>query len=279
MRHHLITIWFLALAAVSFSASAETQLQRGKYLMEAVAACGNCHTPQGPKGPVAEKTLAGGLPFEEGAFKVYASNITPHKKTGIGRWTDSQLITAIREGRRPNGTLIAPVMPFETYRGLSDSDVKAIVAYLRTVKPVKNAVPKAEMRNVKLPPAYGPPVGTVADVPRSDKVAYGAYIAGPLAHCTVCHSTPVPGSGPDLKNQLGAGGMKFPGPWGESVATNITPSNLERYSDADLKRVITSGVRPDGSRLKPPMGVSYYAKMSEADQDALVAYLRQLPKK
>lgn len=279
MRQRLIACVLATLAVLSFSATAETQLQRGKYLMEAVAACGNCHTPQGPKGPVAEKALAGGLPFEEGAFKVYASNITPHKKTGIGRWTDAQLITAIREGRRPNGTLIAPVMPFEVYRGLSDTDVKAIVAYLRTVKPVKNAVPKAEMRNLKLPPAYGPPVGVVPDVPRSDTGAYGAYIAGPLAHCTVCHSTPVPGGGPDLKNQLGAGGMKFPGPWGESVATNITPSNLARYSDAELKRVITTGMRPDGSRLKPPMGVSYYAKMSEADQDALVAYLRQLPKK
>jgi hypothetical protein len=73
--------------------------------------------------------------------------------------------------------------------------------------------------------------------------------------------------------------MKFPGPWGESVASNITPSNLARYSDAELKKIITTGVRPDGSKLKPPMGIPYYAKMTAADLDAMVAYLRTLPKK
>ena len=276
----LVASWSaLWLAAVGTATAAETLLQRGKYLMEAVAACGNCHTPQGPDGPIPGKALAGGLDFDEKVFKVWAANITPDRETGIGKWTDAQLITAIREGKRPDGRLLAPLMPFEVYRDMSDRDVAALVAYLRTVKPVKNVVPKPEMRNFKLPPSYGPSVGKVAEVPTSDKVAYGAYIAGPLAHCTVCHSTPLPSGEPDLKNGLGAGGMKFPGPWGESVAANITPSNLARYSDADIKKIITTGTRPDGSRLKPPMGVPYYAKMSDGDLSALVAYLRQLPKK
>jgi hypothetical protein len=63
------------------------------------------------------------------------------------------------------------------------------------------------------------------------------------------------------------------------VSTNITPTGLKKYSDAQLKTIITTGVRPDGSRLKPPMGVPYYAKLSAADQAALVAYLRSLPPK
>jgi hypothetical protein len=71
--------------------------------------------------------------------------------------------------------------------------------------------------------------------------------------------------------------MVFNGPWGRSVATNITPKGLASYSDAALKTVITTGVRPDGSRLKPPMGTAYYARMPAADLDALVAYLRSLP--
>ena len=266
------------LAAPMAAALAQTPVERGAYLMKAVAACGNCHTPQGPNGPLPGQDLAGGLRFEEKPFTAISSNITPDPETGIGRWTDAQLITAIREGRRPDGSLIGPPMPFELYRGLSDDDVKALVAYLRTVKPVKNKVAKSEYR-MPLPPSWGPPVGSVKAPPRSDKVAYGAYLAGPVAHCMECHSKPGPQGGPDLKNGLGAGGMSFPGPWGVSVGSNLTPTNLARYTDAQLKTVITQGVRPDGSRLKPPMGVPYYAHMTDDDVSAIVAYLRTLPRK
>lgn len=273
-----IALPLLVLASLAGSAGAQSALERGRYLVEGPVGCGNCHTPQGPEGPLPGKTLAGGLEFSEPVFKSYAANITPDRETGIGKWTDAQIIRAIREGKRPDGTTIGPPMPFMLYRDISDTDVAAIVAYLRTVKPVVNKVPKSDFSKFPLPPAWGPPVGKVADVPRSDKVAYGRYLAGPLAHCVECHSTPTP-QGPDLRNGLGAGGMKFPGPWGESVASNITPSNLARYSDAELKKIITTGVRPDGSKLKPPMGIPYYAKMTAADLDAVVAYLRTLPRK
>lgn len=262
--------------AASTAALAETPLERGHYLMQSIVACGNCHTPQGPYGPQPGKELAGGFLVEEKPFTAYAPNITPDRETGIGRWTDAQIVTAIREGRRPDGSLIGPPMPIALYRGMSDTDVTAIVAYLRSVKPVRNVVPKSQYR-IALPPSYGPPVGKVPDVARSDKVAYGRYLAGPLGHCIECHSTPGPQGAPDTVNALGAGGVKFTGPWGESVAPNITPKGLARYGDADLKKVITTGVRPDGSRLLPPMGTAYYAKMSTADLDALVAYLRSLP--
>jgi len=260
------------------AAAAETSLERGRYLMRSIVACGNCHTPQGPDGPLAGRELAGGMPFVEKPFTAYASNITPDKATGIGGWTDAQLITAIREGRRPDGTLIGPPMPVGQYRGLSDTDVRAIVAYLRSVPAVNNKVPKSEYR-MPLPPSYGPPVKRVADVPRSDQLAWGRYLAGPLGHCVECHSGPDAQGVPDLVNRLGTGGVPFPGPWGVSVASNITPKGLAGYSDAALKAVITTGVRPDGSRLKPPMGTSYYATMSASDLDALVAYLRSLPPK
>ena len=69
-------------------------------------------------------------------FIANAPNITQDKVTGIGSWTDAQIIAAIREGRRPDGSIIGPPMPIGLYRGLSDTDVNAIVAYLRTVKPV-----------------------------------------------------------------------------------------------------------------------------------------------
>jgi mono/diheme cytochrome c family protein len=265
------------MAAVAVGpAAAETPVERGRYLVNGIMACGNCHTPMGPQGPVPGMALAGGLVIEEPVFTAVGSNITPDKATGIGNWTDAQIGAAIREGKRPDGSLIGPPMPIGLYRGLSDSDLAAVIAYLRTVKPVSNKVAKSDYR-IPLPPSYGPPVGKVADVPRTDKLAWGAYLAGPLGHCIECHSTPGANGVPDVQNKLGAGGMVFHGPWGKSVATNITPAALSRYSDADLKKVITTGVRPDGSRLLPPMGTAYYARMKAADLDALVAYLRSLP--
>jgi mono/diheme cytochrome c family protein len=246
--------------------------------VQSIVACGNCHTPNGPQGKEPGKELAGGFLIEDKAFTAYAPNITPDPQTGIGRWTAAQIATAIREGRRPDGTLIGPPMPIEFYRGLSDADVAAIVAYVRSVPPVRNQVPRTQYR-IPLPPTYGPPVGKVADVPRGDKVAYGRYLAGPAGHCLECHTTPGPQGAPDLQNKLGAGGLVFNGPWGASVAANITPTGIGKYSDAELKKVVTTGVRPDGSRLKPPMGTAYYAHMTTADLDALVAYLRTLPPK
>ncbi len=273
----LLLLAQVALLATA-QALAETPLERGQYLMSSIAACGNCHTPMAPNGPLAGKELAGGTKFDEQPFTAYAANITPDNETGIGRWTDAQLITAIREGRRPDGSLIGPPMPISLYRGISDRDVAAIVAYLRAATPVHNIVPKSQYR-MPLPPSYGPPVGSVAETARNDKLAYGAYLAGPAGHCIECHSSPGANGAPDFRTNLGAGGMGFNGPWGRSIAPNITPTGLAAYSDGDLKKVITTGIRPDGSKLKPPMGVAYYARISELDLDALIAYLRSLPNK
>ncbi len=266
----------LALLAAS-PGRAETQLERGSYLINGIVACGNCHTPQGPDGALPGMELAGGLVIEEDAFTVHTPNITPDPETGIGRWTDAQIITAIREGRRPDGRIIGPPMPIDLYRQMSDRDVRALVAYLRQVKPVRNQVPPSEYR-VPLPTSYGSPVGAVADVPRADPVTYGAYLAGPLGHCIECH-TVVIGGQPDYKHRLGAGGNEFSGPWGTSIAPNITPdkeTGIGDWTDAQIRRAITQGISADGSQLRPPMGFHYYASIARRDLDALIAYLRSL---
>jgi len=270
-----------AAAVLSFApltVHAETPLERGTYLMKSIAACGNCHTPQGPTGPVAGMELAGGLVIQDAAFTAVSANITPDVETGIGGWSDAQLVLAIREGKRPDGSTIGPIMPFGFYRQMSDEDVTAIVAYLRQTKPVKNKT-AASKYSFPLPPAYGPPVGSVPAMPKADKIAYGRYLAGPVAHCMECHSRPGPTGGPDIAGGLGAGGMTFKGPWGESMAPNVTPVGLGHYSDAELKAIITTGTRPDGSKLLPPMAVPYYASMRDEDLGAIVAYLRSLPEK
>lgn len=175
----------LALMGLGMSVGrAETPLECGTYLMESIVACGNCHTPKGPDGsaPIAERELAGGFVINLPVFRAVAPNITPDKDTGIGNWTDDQIIEAIRNGKRPDGTTIGPPMPIAFYRGMSDGDVRALVAYLHTVKPIHHVVEKSTYKN-PLPPSYGPVVTHVPDVPRTDTVAYGQYLATALGHC------------------------------------------------------------------------------------------------
>lgn len=255
-------------------AGAETLLERGTYLMKGIAACGNCHTMAG--GPMAAHELSGGQKFGEKGFTVFAPNITPDPATGIGGWTDDQIVAALRDGTRPDGSLVRPPMPIRFYRVLSDRDVRAIVAYLRAVPPTRNVVSKEAVYHISLPPSYGPPVTNVPDVPKTDKVAYGRYLAY-IGHCLECH-TPIGARGRDMEH-AGAGGQEFEGPWGVSVAANITPdpdTGLGKWSDADIKRAVTSGVRPDGTKLKPPMAFAYYKNIASDDLDALVAFLRTL---
>jgi mono/diheme cytochrome c family protein len=271
-------ILFCVVLLAASSARAETPLERGDYLMNSIVACGNCHTQQTPTGPAEGMEQAGGLLIDFPEFTVHTPNITPDTETGIGGWTDQQIIDAIREGRRPDGRIIGPPMPIELYRHMSDEDVHALVAYLRAVKPVRNAVAVSEYR-IPLPQTYGPPVGAVPAVTRDDPVTYGAYLAGPLGHCTECHTPMGPGGVRDMVNDLGAGGFEIYGPWGTSVSANITPTGLGDWTDDQIKTVITTGVRPDGSHLLPPMAVHYYKNMAPRDLDAIVAYLRSLPPK
>lgn len=255
----------------------QSRLERGRYLMGSLAACGNCHTPRGPDGvPAMDRELSGGPPMKEAPFTAQPSNITPDPATGIGRWTDAQLKRAIREGKRPDGSLIGPPMPFAFYRGIADDDLAAIVAYLRQVKPVKAAVPKSEY-HIPLPPNYGPQIKTAIKAPSpKDQVAYGGYLAGPVAHCMECHTPKVKGEVDTGK--FGAGGFVFNGPWGVSVARNLTPheTGLKNWSDAEIEKAVREGVSRDGSKLKPPMAFGYYKNISDTDMKAIIAYLRTL---
>jgi len=259
------------------SSQADTLVERGAYLMNGIVACGNCHNTRGPEGRFIEgMELAGGMVIAEEPFTAMVPNITPDMATGIGAWSDAEIITAIRDGIRPDGSLIGPPMPFSQYRDMSDSDVKALVAYLRQVPAVSNKVGKSEYR-MPLPPAWGPPVGSVGDVSTDDQIAYGGYLAGPLGHCIECH-TPMEKGRLDFENRAYAGGLHLPvGPEMSLITANITQdkeTGIGAWSDAEIAAAITKGIRPDGSQLHPIMPSGFYASMTQADVDALVAFLR-----
>src|SRR4051812_21451458 len=268
------------------AAYAQAPAERGKYLVNPIMTCQNCHTPKGERGaPIFERDLSSGLSWDEPPFKVSASNITQDKETGIGNWSDADIKRVLRTGQSPKGVHIAMVMPTGFYHIMTDRDLDAVVAYLRTIKPIANRVadpvyqmPQAEV----VPPGADKPLteAVILDSAKGDKVKKGFYLAT-IAHCMECH-TPMGPKGREFGDKLGAGGFEFEGPWGKSVSRNITSSKTKgigEWTDAEIKRAITQGVSKDGSKLKPPMGYEYYAKVSDADLDAIVAWLRTVPAK
>jgi mono/diheme cytochrome c family protein len=141
------TIAMIALAAGALMllprAQAEAPVERGKYLVE-LAGCNDCHTPGFFFGkPDMSRYLGGSdVGFEIPGLGVFnGRNITPDKETGIGAWTDEQIATAITTGKRPDGRQLAPIMNYAAFTYLTKDDVAAVVAYLRSIPPVKNQVP------------------------------------------------------------------------------------------------------------------------------------------
>jgi mono/diheme cytochrome c family protein len=253
-------------------------LDRGKYLVESIVACGNCHTPTGPDGKaIAGRELSGGNPIDSPVFHAVPANLTPDLETGIGKWTEAQIVDAIRTGRRPDGSIIGPPMPIEFYRNMSDSDAHAIAVYLKQLKPISNKIEKSSYK-FPLPTAYGPPVTSVAEVPRGDKIVYGRYLATALGHCMDCH-TPLVQGRQDM-SRLGAGGNTFGAPGGGVITSaNLTPANVNgivTWTDAQLKAAIRTGVRPNGSGIVRLMAFDWYAHIADDDLDDLVAFLRSL---
>jgi mono/diheme cytochrome c family protein len=136
----------LSLAFGLFAASAQAaspQVERGKYLVSIIP-CTDCHTPGTFLGhPDMSRSLGGSdVGFEVPGLGVfYGPNLTPDNDTGLGKWTLEQIATAITTGKRPDGRVLAPPMPVESFKHLTKADALAIAAYLKTLPPIKNKVP------------------------------------------------------------------------------------------------------------------------------------------
>jgi mono/diheme cytochrome c family protein len=259
------------------SAASAELIARGEYVA-GVAGCALCHTMFGPQGPVLDKMWAGGLEIPE-AFGTWRSpNITQDKKTGIGGWSDEEIIVAVREGKRPDGSMLYPIMPYPFYHAMSDGDAKALVAYLRTIAAIENAV--AGNTDLKLPKMAMPPA-TGAE-PGDEPLKRGEYLAT-LAHCAACHTQMGP-EGPDMTKFM-AGGDPMEIPFlGEGAlhAANLTPhpeTGIGGWTDAEIVAAVKELTKKDGSPILGPMAMYQlgWAKIPDAEMGALVAYLRSLP--
>jgi len=245
---------------------------RGKYVFATAGGCA-CHTT--PDGPGLN---AGGTKFELSVFGVvYVPNITPDPETGIGRWSDAQVIGAIRRGERPDGSKLFPIHPYKYLSNIADDEIEALVAYLRSVKPVKSSV---QARVLKIPVPTRTIVPAVKIAPR-EGLARGAYLAGGAGHCAECH-TPRRFDASTDDTKFLAGG---PGPE-RSLAANITPhdeTGIGRWTEAQIARFLRTGVKPSGQKAYSLMraviiGTSAgFKDLTEADALAIARYLKTVP--
>jgi len=267
-------------------AQSRDQMARGKYVFGAAAGCG-CHTE-----PDKAATLlnAGGRKYDGPFGTVYSTNITPDLDTGIGKWTDEQIITAIRSGRRPNGERLIPVHPYPTFNGMAEEDLRALVAYLRSVPPVRRpntpkkiTVPMFE--SVFLPAwltAFAPRENPPPTAPASG-VARGEYLVRAVGHCGECHTPRGVTQAVDNSRFL-AGNQKGKGPEGKEVP-NITPdkaTGIGDWTEEQIAEYIGTGNRPDGDVAGGLMGEviqgssAGFKDLTKADRLAIARYLKSI---
>ncbi|MDH7794246.1 MULTISPECIES: c-type cytochrome [unclassified Beijerinckia] len=243
-------------------------VERGRYLVE-IGVCASCHTKPNADGHLNQSMhLAGGK--RSGPYNT--ANLTPDVETGLGSWTEAQIVDALRNGKRPSGEPIRFPMGIFFYRHLSDKDAHAIAAYLKSIPPIKNHVER--LPSTRPDQSYD----LTTTIPEPAPAERGKYLAEAVAHCMQCH-TPRVGLTPDM-TRAGAGGTPYAVPGGGTmVAANLTPGNkhgIVQWTDEQVKTIITKGVRPDGTPLVPVMDFEMYAAMTDEDLTALIGYLRNL---
>lgn len=281
-----LSVLLLLMVTVSDAAAQTTreQIARGKYVFGAAAGCG-CHT-------VTKQPLnAGGRKYDGPFGTVYSSNITPDPTTGIGKWTDEQIITATRLGRRPNGERLIPVHPYTVFNGMTEQDLKDVVAYLRSVPAVNRATPP---KKISVPmfesvflPAWLATFAAIESPPKSaatSGVARGEYLTRAVSHCGECHTPRTMTMAVDNTRFL-AGNQKGKGPEGSAVP-NITPdreTGLGSWTEEQITDYLETGNKPDGDvsgglMMEVIQGSSAgYKDLTKADRQAIAKYLKSIP--
>ena len=271
--------------------SLKKMLDRGEYLVLHVVPCLDCHSKrdftkfsgpivpgtEGMGGEVFDQKLAG-LPGT-----VYAKNITSDPETGIGTWTDDEILRAVTQGISKTGDTLFPIMPYVNFNHMAKEDLLSIIAYIRTLKPIKNKIPARQLM-IPISMAYPAPAlqasidGNIRP-PETDAVQYGGYLLN-AASCADCHTPMVKGEF-DFSRRL-AGGFRFDVGSFVVNSANITPDsasgigawNEERFMNKFIQYREEKAYNFDPGKQNTYMPITPYAGMKDEDLKAIYAYLR-----
>ncbi|WP_349253189.1 cytochrome c [Bradyrhizobium sp. CIAT3101] len=253
-------------------------LERGKYLTEA-ADCGVCHTAPGGK------EYAGGFAFKMPFGTMYSTNITPDKETGIGKYTDKEFLDAMHRGVRRDGARLYPAMPYTSYTYITDADALAIKAYLFSLAPVRAVPPE----NTLLFPfnqrwammfwsaVFNRDTRFQPDSSQSLKWNRGAYLAEALAHCGECHTPRNIGFALDNRKKFAGAPV---GGWRAFNISSDKATGLGSWTDEDIASYLSPGHAPGHGTASGAMGEAVdhsFSKMTQADIEAMVAFVRSVP--
>jgi mono/diheme cytochrome c family protein len=303
MRRILVFLWVVGCSSNNSGTPppdmAQTPLQRGEYLVEHVTDCVGCHTPKGADGlPDRTKLLSGRLfvDFDPDPTMgaVWSANLTPHM-TGLGAWTDAQIKSAIRDGVDKDGKGLFPAMPYFIFHNMTDADLDAVIAYLRSVPPVDNTVPEIQPLPFQittptptLDPNMVPQTTLAAGDPKRAQADHGRYLAGMAGTCIDCHTPLALGAVPiDIKHifagnrswDSAAEGYPIP-PYPAMVySSNLTPAatGLAGWTAAEIAATIKTGKDKFGKKLCGPMPFEAFAGMTDDDAMAIAVYLTTIP--
>lgn len=273
MRKALIAVT-LALGTqwASAQSSDASTVERGKYIATA-ADCAGCHG----------ENLAGGAAIASPLGPIYASNITPDTRTGIGSWSEEQLRDALRKGRAPGKGWLYPAMPYTSYTGISDADLSALYAYLQSVPAVNHEVRATDLGFPFMRPAmiawnllYLKEGHAAGEKPaHGESAERGRYLVEALGHCSACH-TPRGVLMAELPEQHLGGA--FVGGWQAPNLTN-DKSGLGSWSDQELTQFLQKG-HNSVAVAGGDMGLAVSRSLShlgDSDIADIIAYLRQVP--
>jgi mono/diheme cytochrome c family protein len=265
----------------------EQQIERGKYLAEHVAVCIDCHSNRDWtkfSGPIKPGTFGrGGDAFTEefgfpGTF--YARNITPFN---LESWTDGEIYRTITAGVTKDGRPMFPVMPYPAYGKMDPDDVRAIIAYIRTLEPIEYTPPASQANfpmNMILR-TIPQPANPMERPSPEDSVEYGEYMTI-IGGCAECH-TPKE-QGVDIEGMYLAGGFEFQMPFGMVRSVNITSHDQtgigrwtkEMFVNRFKQYDVPSDSLPDvgENQFNTVMPWQMYAGMKEQDLEAIYTYLQ-----
>ena len=264
----------------------QARLERGSYLANSIGNCVICHSPLQLKGK--DEAEYSGAKFSGNTelfkmgdeFFVPTKNISSDPETGIGAWTDDEVARAIREGVSRDGHTLFPIMPYKNFSTMSDEDVASIVVYLRSLPPVKNAIPARKipfMLERLINGAPQPVTSAVAEPNRADKASYGKYLATSVGDCDGCH-TPTDEKGIPRPGLNFGGGNIFAESGRPVASMNLTPdpTGISYYDEAQFLETIRTG-SVKGRKLNVMMPWWNYRQMTDDDLKSIFAFLRTLP--